>query len=58
MRSKDIVTDDIRMTTEEILIFDKRKCFSLDEMREICKDNDELEEFNKNFAKHRNSIFF
>ncbi len=24
----------------------------------ICKDNDELEEFNKNFAKHRNSIFF
>ena len=40
LRSKDIVTDDIRMTTEETLIFDERKSFSLDEMREICKDND------------------
>ncbi|ASS37708.1 hypothetical protein [Mogibacterium pumilum] len=58
LRSKDIVTDDIRMTTEETLIFDKCKSFSLDEMCEICKDNDELKKFNKNFTKYRNGIFF
>ena len=58
LRNKDIVTEDIRMTTEEILIFDKRKCFSLDEMREICKDETKVKDFNRNFAKHRNSIFF
>lgn len=58
LRNKDIVTEDIRMTTEETLIFDERKSFSLDEMREICKDETKVRDFNRNFAKHRNSIFF
>lgn len=58
LRSKDIVTDDIRMTTEETLVFGAGKRFSLDDMREICRDTAKITDFNKNFAKHRNSIFF
>lgn len=58
LQSKDIVTDDIRMTTEETLIFGAGKRFSLDDIREICKDEAKIQDFNKNFAKHRNGIFF
>lgn len=58
LRSKDIVTDDIRMTTEGTLIFGTGKGFSLEEMGAICKNDKELQKFNKNFANHRNSIFF
>lgn len=58
LRSKDIVTDDIRMTTEGTLIFGTGKGFSLEKMGAICKNDTELQKFNKNFAKHRNSIFF
>ena len=46
------------MTTEEELIFGASKRFSLDEMREICKDETRIQDFNRNFTKHRNSIFF
>lgn len=58
LQSKDIITDDIRMTTEGTLIFGTGKDFSLEEMGAICKNDEELQKFNKNFAKHRNSIFF
>ena len=58
LQSKDIITDDIRLTTEEELIFGASKRFSLDEMREICKDETRIQDFNRNFTKHRNSIFF
>ncbi len=58
LRSKDIVTDDIRMTTKEKLIFGNRESFSLDDMREICKDEEKIQAFNKNFTRHRNGIFF
>ena len=58
LRSKDIVTEDIRMTTEGTLVFGAGKRFSLDNMREICKDEAKIQDFNKNFAKHRNGIFF
>lgn len=58
LRSKDIVTDDIRMTTKEKLKFGVGKSFSLDEMCEICKNDDELQKFNNNFVNYRNRIFF
>lgn len=58
LHSKDIVTDDIRMTTEEELVFGAGKRFSLENMREICKDETKIQAFNRNFAKHRNGIFF
>lgn len=58
LSSKDIVTDDIRMTTEGKLMFGVNKSFSLDDMCEICKNDNELQKFNNNFAKYRNKIFF
>lgn len=58
LKSKDIVSEDIRLTTEKELVFSAKKHFSLDQMREICQDEGKLAEFNRNFSKHRNSIFF
>lgn len=58
LKSKDIISEDIRLTTEKELVFSAKKHFSLDQMCEICQDAGKLEEFNRNFSKHRNSIFF
>lgn len=58
LRSKDIISEDIRLSTEEELVFSAMKRFSLEQMREICKDPEKLADFNRNFSKHRNSIFF
>lgn len=58
LKSKDIISEDIHLTTEKELVFCAKKHFSLDQMCEICQDVGKLEEFNRNFSKHRNSIFF
>lgn len=58
LRSQDIISEDIRLTTEEELVFSAKKHFSLEKMHEICQDTTKLAEFNQNFSKHRNSIFF
>lgn len=58
LKSKDIISEDIHLTTEKELVFSAKKHFSLDQMCEICQDVGKLEEFNRNFSKHRNSIFF
>lgn len=51
-------SEDIRLTTEKELVFSAKQHFSLDQMREICQDTEKLEVFNRNFSRHRNSIFF
>lgn len=58
LRSKDIVTNDIRITKEETLIFGTDKQISLNDIHEICKDEVKMKKLNKNFVEHRNSIFF
>ena len=58
LRNQDIISEDIRLSTEEELVFGATRRFSLDQMREFCKDTEKLVEFNRNFSKHRNSIFF
>ena len=58
LRTQDIISEDIRLTTEEELVFSAKKHFSLEQMREICRDETKLAGFNRNFSKHRNSIFF
>lgn len=58
LKSKDIISEDIRLTTEKELVFSAKQHFSLDQMREICQDTEKLEVFNRNFSRHRNSIFF
>ena len=58
LRNQDIIAEDIHLTTEKELVFSASKHFSLDHMYEICGDISQLEEFNRNFSKHRNKIFF
>lgn len=58
LRSKDITTEDIQLTKEKKLVFGKDKDFSLEELGEICTLDAKLGEFNKNFRKHRNGVFF
>lgn len=58
LKSQDIISEDIRLTTEKELVFSAKKHFSLDQMCEFCQDTEKLAEFNRNFSKHRNSIFF
>lgn len=58
LKSKDITTEDIRLTTENQLIFGTGKCFSLEDLGEICKSEADLVKFNNNFRKHRNGVFF
>lgn len=58
LRSQDITTEDIRMTTENELVFGAGKHFSLEQLGEICKSEADLVAFNNNFRKHRNGVFF
>ena len=58
LKSKDIISEDIRLTTEKELVFSAKEHFSLDQMCEICQDTEKLAEFNRHFRKYRNSIFF
>lgn len=58
LRNQDIIAEDIHLTTDKELVFSASKRFSLDHVCEICGDISKLEEFNRNFSKHRNSIFF
>ena len=58
LRDRDIATDDIRLTSENELVFGADKRFSLDKLREICNDETKLPDFNNNFVKYRNKIFF
>lgn len=58
LRSQDIITEDIRLTSEKELVFGAGKHFSLKQLGEICKTEAELMDFNNNFRKHRNSVFF
>lgn len=58
LRNQDIISEDIHLNAEEELVFGATKHFSLDNMREYCRDTTKLMNFNRNFSKHRNSIFF
>ena len=52
-----IVTEDIKITPDRKLIFDKSESYSFEDMSEICKNETKIEEFNKKFAKHRDNVF-
>lgn len=58
IRSKDIVSNDIRLTSEEQLVFENQNSFSLDKLHEICKDEKLLIDFNSNFRRYRNKVFY
>jgi hypothetical protein len=58
LRSKDIVTEDIRFTSEGELVFGNGKKYTLDQMRDMLTDVDALGKMNGLFARQRNTIFF
>ncbi|MDD2433531.1 MAG: hypothetical protein PHX01_07615, partial [Clostridia bacterium] len=64
LNPEDIVTEDIRITSQGDLIFGKNNAYKLDKINEICDkaqkdcDNSELIELNEKFQTHRNKIFF
>lgn len=55
--SKDILTKEIYFTTEKELVFDSKKRFSLDEIKDMCEE-DQIDNLNKNFRRSRNALFF
>lgn len=58
MKTKDIVTEDIRITNEGELIFTSNIRFTLEQIRKTCKNDTALMKLNENFRKQRNKIFF
>lgn len=58
LKNKDIATEDIQLTTEGNLQFGSGKKFSLEQLGQMCKTEEELNKFNNNFKKHRNGVFF
>lgn len=58
MCRKDILTDDIRLTSESKLVFYDNKFFNLNDLCDICKDENRLSKFNNIFKQHRNKVFY
>ena len=58
LQDKDIVTEDIRLTSDGKLVFDAGKEYTLNELKEICNVSDKLSILNNKFRNHRNGIFF
>lgn len=54
----DIVTEDIRLTSERELHISAEKRFSLERLGEICQNEEQLIELNSFFRKHRNNVFY
>lgn len=63
LNPQDIVTEDIRITSEGDLIFGNNNVYKLDKIKEICdkaqggRDNSELIELNEKLHTHRNKAF-
>ena len=58
LKNKDIATEDIKITEDGKLSFGVGKEYTLDELKTICNDINELKKVNNKFRNHRNGIFF
>lgn len=58
IKNRDIISSDIRLTSEGQLVFENQEPFSLDALREICRNDADLIAFNSNFRRFRNKVFF
>lgn len=58
LTDEDIVTEDIKLTSERNLHFSTGSCFSLERLGEICQNEEELISINKRFRAYRNAAFF
>ena len=58
LRDADIIAEDIKLTDSGDLVFSNSKNFSLEDLGQICQDEDRLLDFNANFKKYRNNMIF
>lgn len=58
VKSEDIETSSIRLTSEQRLHLNQKQSYTIDELREICSDEAKLMELNSSLAKQRNEAFF
>ena len=58
LTDEDIVTEDIKLTSEKNLHFSTGSCFSLERLGEICQNEEELISINNRFRAYRNAAFF
>lgn len=58
LQDEDIVTEDIKVTSEKELQISAKQRFSLERLCEICQNNEELIALNDLFRKHKNEAFF
>ncbi len=58
LTDEDIVTEDIKLTSERNLHFSTGSCFSLERLGEICQNEEELISINNRFRAYRNAAFF
>ena len=58
LTDEDIVTEDIKLTSEKNLHFSTESCFSLERLGEICQNEEELISINNRFRAYRNTAFF
>lgn len=58
LQDEDIVTEDIKVTSEKELQISAKQRFSLERLCEICQNNEELIALNNLFRKHKNEAFF
>lgn len=58
LTDEDVVTEDIKLTSEKNLHFSTGSCFSLERLGEICQNEEELISINNRFRAYRNAAFF
>lgn len=58
LQDVDIVTEDIKLTSEKELQVGANQCFSLNCLCEISQDEKKLRDLNDLFRKHKNKAFF
>lgn len=58
LQDEDIVTEDIKITSEKELHISAKQRFPLDRLGEICKNEEELIKINTLFRKQKNEAFF
>lgn len=58
LSDEDILLENIKLTSEKNLHLDSKSVYSLDQLCEICQDDEKLIELNKKFDNYRNIAFF
>lgn len=58
LSDEDIITEDIKLTSEKVLHLSAKERYSLDQLCEICQNEAQLIEINNLFRAYKNDAFF